>query len=29
MLAAVSRTVHILKKAERADAHEVVIERLA
>jgi hypothetical protein len=29
VLAAVSRTVHILKKAERADAHEIVIERLA
>jgi hypothetical protein len=28
-LAAVSRTVHILKQAERADAHEVVLERLA
>ncbi len=29
VLAAVSRTLHILKEAERADAHEVVIERLA
>ena len=28
-LATVSRTVHILKQAERADTHEVVLERLA